>query len=152
MVSNYSENFYNIIIYISLLKNKSVNFLYNLYEGKINEVNRIKEKDKSIFNHLYNLTLDPTHIIDNIYLGNAYNSSNEYTLKKFGIEKIINMTSEIPCSFPDDKEYLQVPIRDTRDNFVEKYLLESMNFIHKNSTKQILIHCYMGLKTVQNRF
>ena len=114
-------------------------------KGKNNEVNRVFHNQKmSIIDHVSELRRDPTYVIDNIYLGNSYNSTNIYTLKKFGIEKVINVTQEIPCRFVNQIEYFVIPIRDTRDNFIEKYLEKSYEFIEKHKQYKILIHCYMG--------
>ena len=39
---------------------------------------------------------------------------------------------------------MRIPIRDTRDNFIEKYFQNSLQFINKHNNKKILVHCYMG--------
>lgn len=134
---------YQLIILLSVFKIKSIYHVSNYLGGKSNEVKRTDEKKMSMYQHIGNLSLEPSFMIDNLFLGNAVNSQNEYTIKKFGIEKIINVTEELPCVF-DDLEYLQIPIRDTRDNFIEKYLPDTIDFIEKHKNKQILVHCYMG--------
>jgi hypothetical protein len=117
---------YNIYIFLELLKIKGFNYINGVLKGNTNEVDRVfHNKHMLLIDHVNELIQDPTYVIDNIYLGNSYNSTNIYTLKKFGIEKIINVTQEIPCSFSDQIEYLVIPIRDTRDNFIEKYLEKS---------------------------
>ena len=137
--------FYNIITFITLIKTKGIHYVSSVMRGNTNEVKRIyPNKKMNLIEHVKHLTDDPSYIIDNLYLGNSYNSSNIYTLKKFGIEKIVNATKEIPCSFPDEIEYFQIPIRDTRDNFIDKYLESSYQFIEKNKKHNILVHCYMG--------
>ena len=135
---------YHIIVYLSLIKIKGYHYIKTVYEGKNTEVKRIRTNEETAVSHFKNLAKDPTHIIDNIFLGNSFNSSNILTLKKFGIEKIINVTQEIPNSFEDEIEYLRVPIRDTRDNFIETHLEDTYNFIMKNNKHQLLVHCYMG--------
>ncbi len=142
---SYMDNnyLYNIIVFVSILKIKGVNFINEYIQGKTHQVKRISKINGSISNHLDNLSKEPSYIIDNLYLGNAYNSNNIITIKKYGIEKIINVTKEIPNSFPEI-EYLKINIRDTRDNFIEEYLDKTYKFILDNSKKMILIHCYMG--------
>ena len=50
----------------------------------------------------------PTHIIDNIYLGNAYNAAYYYGLKKNNIKMIINVTKEISKYYPEYFTYYQL--------------------------------------------
>lgn len=138
------DYFYHVIVYLSLMKVKSYHWFQTFYEGKNTQVKRLRENEETVISHFQNLAKDPTHIIDNIYLGNSFNSSNILTLKKFGIEKIVNVTQEIPNSFEQEIEYLRIPVRDTRDNFIETYLETSCNFIVKNKKHQVLVHCYMG--------
>ena len=138
-----NSNFYNLWILLKIFGYKGYYFINTYFKGITNEVDRKKENSINIYNHLNELCSDPNYIIDNIYLGSSYNSSNSNILKKFSIEKIINVTQEIPCEF-DTIDYLRIPIRDTRDNFIETYLEESYQFIINNYKHQILIHCYMG--------
>lgn len=137
------SNFYNIWVLLKIMGHKSLYYVNTFLNGNNNDVSRYDEESVSLFNHLNYLCTDPTFIIDNIYLGSSYNSNNIYTIQKFGIEKIINVTQEIPSLFPEI-EYLRIPIRDTRDSFIENYLENSYQFITKNNKHQILIHCYMG--------
>ena len=53
-----------------------------------------------------------THVIDNIYLGNACNASYYYKLKESDIKLIINVTTEIPNYFKNDFEYFNISIND----------------------------------------
>jgi len=87
---------------------------------------------------------EPTHIIDNIYLGSAYNAANYTQLKDKGIEIIINMTSEIDEYFPNDFIYKKFPLRDNGIDDVGVYLNEIIGYVKENKNKNILIHCKMG--------
>ena len=45
------------------------------------------------------ITLDPTHIIDNIYIGSEYNSADIDKLKELNIKTILNVAEECKCYF-----------------------------------------------------
>ena len=92
---------------------------------------------------------DPIHIIDNIYLGSAFNAASYYKLEKYNIKTIINVTSEISNYYPDNFEYKNYLILDINEDSIEGYLEDSYNYINKNlypieDNKNILIHCFMG--------
>ena len=55
----------------------------------------------STYEQLVSFFEPPTHIIDNIYLGNAYNAAYYYGLKKNNIKMIINVTKEISKYYPE---------------------------------------------------
>ena len=90
---------------------------------------------------------EPTLIIDNIYLGSAYNAASISTLKRLNINVIINATTEIRNYFPDDFTYYKYSLYDNNECSINKYLEDSFNTIkhHQNNTSgNILIHCFMG--------
>lgn len=86
----------------------------------------------------------PTHIIDNIYLGSAYNAANYHQLSNLGIEIVINVTKEISMYFPEEYEYKKLELYDNDKDDIEKYLEESYEYIKRNKHKKIFIHCKMG--------
>jgi len=89
----------------------------------------------------------PTHIVDNIYLGSAFNAASYQTLKNLNIKVIINATSEISEYYPNDFTYLRYSIYDNNKQSIKKYLEEAYNnilFYQKNNTGNILIHCFVG--------
>ncbi len=92
----------------------------------------------------------PSHIIDNIYIGSAFNAAHYATLKELNIKVIINVSYELSKYHqkykPTDFIYHQYTIHD--DN---KYSISKKKFdeIYKTITKydknvNILLHCYMG--------
>ena len=87
---------------------------------------------------------DPSHIIDNIYLGSAFNVSSVDTLNKYEIKRILNVTKEIPCMFPEQFTYKSIQVKDTRDSFLDAHLEDAYQFIIKSPEKQVIVHCYMG--------
>lgn len=89
----------------------------------------------------------PTHIIDNIYLGSAFNAASYYVLKELNIKTIVNVTKEISHYYPTEFEYIRFDIYDNNEQSIAKYLDQSYQYIieqQKAHTGNILVHCYMG--------
>jgi hypothetical protein len=91
---------------------------------------------------------EPTHIIDNIYLGSAINASHYKTLKDRNIGLVINMTHELSNYYPDNIEYYNLPLYDDNSQSIKKYLNDSYEkitqFQENNPESNIFIHCFMG--------
>jgi protein tyrosine/serine phosphatase len=90
----------------------------------------------------------PTHIIDNIYLGSAYNASNYDSMEQINIGFIINMTSEISNYHCDQIIYKKYPIYDNNSESIKPYLEkiydQIISYQELNNNKNIFIHCFMG--------
>lgn len=89
----------------------------------------------------------PTHVVDNIYIGSAFNAASYYDLINQNIKVVINVTKEISEYYPDEFIYLNYDIYDNNDDSICKYLEKAYKDIkkHQKETKgNILIHCYMG--------
>lgn len=158
--NNYSYYFNNVLSYFRVFKQKSIQYLYIkflLYQKNCNlqRLNNFTNTTrmipnqpitKRISNHFSNMVLEPSHIIDNIYLGNAYNASNVNTIRKYNIECVINVTFEIPNYFENGGiEYFNIEILDNDDHNFTKYQFDNvLNFLNRYQHKNILIHCYMG--------
>jgi len=108
---------------------------------------------KSVIENYFNFVLDPTLVYTdkttqiNLYLGSAYNSACYYTLKKYNIKYIINVSIEISNYYPGEIVYYNIPIKDNNNESINEYLTEShikiKEFI-ENKNGNILVHCYMG--------
>ena len=89
-MSEYLNQFYNLWILTNLIKVKGTYFIGNFLNGNTRDVDRIIETEGNVISHIYqhisNLVGEPSHIIDNIYLGSAFNVSSLEGLNKFGIE------------------------------------------------------------------
>jgi hypothetical protein len=87
----------------------------------------------------------PTHIVDNIYLGSAFNAASYSTLKAFHIKNIINVTQEITPYFNHYNEfnYKVYKLYDNNNDDINIYLDDSYEYIN-NCSENILVHCYMG--------
>ena len=141
---------------ISIIFDRSGDFLKNIFVSTDNDI--VDEKNKTYKKRLFTpipyLTQlewfysEPTHIIDNIYLGSAINASHYNTLKDRDIGLLINMTYEISNYFPKDFEYINFPLYDNNSQSIKNYLIESydkiIEFQMNNRSKNILIHCFMG--------
>ena len=96
----------------------------------------------------------PTYIIDNIYLGNVLNASNDSIITKLNITAILNITEEIPNYYGDeinypgiynDKiNYHTVRIKDINNGDISTEFKGIIDFFNNNKDKNILIHCFMG--------
>lgn len=139
-----------------MIKDKAI-FMYLEYLGNeethiIDHVDRIDviETNDGFLNAFKNLFIEPTKIVDNIYLGNAYNASNFNQLDELNINTIINVTNEIPNYFDNIQEYdyLKININDTNSDSIKNFFDESNQYIkdiqQQKPDKNILIHCYMG--------
>jgi hypothetical protein len=108
--------------------------------------NRIYEQ-LSIIEQLGWFFTEPTHIIDNIYIGSAHNAANKNLLNRLHIKYVINVTAEITNYFEDEIEYANYTICDDNKQSIFNYLDESYikikDFQRKNNGF-ILIHCFMG--------
>ena len=90
---------------------------------------------------------EPTFIIDNIYLGSAFNAASYDCLISYDIKLVINVTSEITNYYPDTFSYLRYDLYDNNNQSIEKYLEDAYQNIiefQKDHDGNIFIHCYMG--------
>ena len=124
---------------------------YMFIEEKSGNVIRYQENTDSSFQKCINYLDDPVNIIDNIYIGNAYNAANYDLLKSLNIGLIINVTKEIQNYFPENFEYFNIEVLDSnveslKDTFSS--VLDSIEKFNKkknaDENKNILIHCYYG--------
>lgn len=103
---------------------------------------------KSKLEQIQTFFSEPTYIIDNIFLGSAFNASNYNSLKQNNIGLIINMTNEISNYYVDEIIYKKYGLYDNNKEPITQYLEQTfkdiIEFQHKYPNKNILIHCFMG--------
>ena len=87
----------------------------------------------TLINHVSSLTLEPTEIVPGLYLGNAYNAANFSTLEYYNIKHIINISTELPNTFPNQFNYLQIRIKDDNQHHIYEYIPE---IIEENGKKK----------------
>jgi len=86
---------------------------------------------------------DPDLVIDNIYLGSAYNAADYQWLKDTQIKTIVNATHGISNYYPSEFGYH----RFAADDLESGSLLEHYDKFYeavKDSSGLILVHCYAG--------
>jgi len=83
-------------------------------------------------------------INDRLFLGNISHSLSKTVLKILGVRRIINISQEIPCSFPDEFEYYHIKISDHPKENLYKYFDEVCQFI-ESSPGPVFVHCRMGI-------
>jgi protein-tyrosine phosphatase len=112
------------------------------------KTHRMNQEKVSIAGSLYYFTFPMTKITNRIYLGNAYNSRDYYELSKANVGLIINCTTEFPNYFPEEFEYVQVPVQDIPNESLTNYFPVVTQKIHtylqENPEKNVFIHCFMG--------
>jgi predicted protein tyrosine phosphatase len=102
---------------------------------------------QSIYEHISAPIRSMVHIIDNIYIGNAYNASNYTYLMENNIKCIVNATDEIDNYFEYDKNLSYLKLNGVLDNSsssIKNYFNDFIKFIEENKEHNMLIHCYMG--------
>mmetsp|Transcript_80800 Transcript_80800/g.158644 ORF Transcript_80800/g.158644 Transcript_80800/m.158644 type:complete len:428 (+) Transcript_80800:159-1442(+) len=89
---------------------------------------------------------DLTEVLPWLLLGRREVSSNQSLLLQHGVTHILNMTSDIPCAFPNTFIYQRVPIKDNLKADIASHFATIINFI-KRAEKckgRILVHCTIG--------
>lgn len=123
---------------VKILFDKSIDY----FNTESHKVKRIYPK-YSYINQYTSFFKKPTHIIDNIYLGSAFNSACYYQLINLKITTIINITKELTNHYPYDFIYHKYAIHDNDLDNINIYLTDIYNQII-NTSGNILIHCFMG--------
>jgi protein-tyrosine phosphatase len=134
-----------VFYYTRMLCGKSYDYIINNSNKK---TLRMEESHNNIVKQLYNLASNPTNIIDNIYLGNAFNACDYSNLNKNNIKLIVNCTEEIPNYYPENFNYIKISIRDYNDvsilDKIEDTIMKINSYLLNNQMNSVLIHCYMG--------
>ena len=117
------------------------------YEYNNSNIERIYEEE-SLYNKINYWFSEPTKIIDNLYLGSAFNAASFYKLKNNNIKLIINVTNSISKYYPDDFQYLKYEIEDNNNDSISEFLVNSYinikRFQKNNPESNILVHCFAG--------
>ena len=135
-----------IISPIKVFFDKSYEYLF---KNKADDQQIIRYYDKqNLKKKIYSFFSEATHVIDNIYLGNARNAADFFYLSSNNFGLIINVTNEISIYYPDNFKYLNYKINDNNLDEIKEYLEDSYEKINKYKSlfpnKKILIHCFMG--------
>eukprot|EP01134_Creolimax_fragrantissima_P001406 CFRG1406T1 len=96
-----------------------------------------------------NMQMEPTEVLDYLYLGNKRNSADIDNLKNLGITHVLNVAKE--CTQPLEKslglQYKNVPLLDSTEEDILSILEETIRFIDdaKLSSGKVLVHCVGGI-------
>ena len=135
---------YNTTYYIYTIVRVLTLKLYTLSD-QYNSTVVVRQYPRVSFSRLVKSIFDtPSHIIDNLYLGNSYNASNYDILKENKFDIIINATDYIPNYFENDFTYKKYDIKDDENARISLILIDSYNYININNHKKIFVHCYAG--------
>jgi hypothetical protein len=74
---------------------------------------------------------DLTEVLPWLLLGRREMSTNQATLLQMGVTHILNMTSDLPCLFPNTFVYQRVPIKDSMKADIAQYFPTIINFIKR---------------------
>ncbi|MHB1952925.1 MAG: dual specificity protein phosphatase family protein [Sulfobacillus sp.] len=85
----------------------------------------------------------PTHIIDNVFLGSAYNAASQEDLRDKDITTILNVTKEIHNYFPEQFDYRRYLVSDDNQEEIAEFLEDAYQGIC-NAEGNVLVHCYLG--------
>lgn len=117
-----------------------------LYENENNSLRIYPES--TYYNEYSTFYSNPTYIIDNIYLGSAFNAASSEILNELNIKLIINATVEISNYYPEEYQYIRYKLYDNNKQSIKKYLEQAFKDIkdyqNNNNNGNILIHCFMG--------
>jgi protein-tyrosine phosphatase len=137
---------YKFYCYSNTLISKSLSYISN--PSKDIKTQRLKETNKNIVKNLYDFSYSMTEIIPRVYLGNAYNARDYYSLKNKNIKLIVNCTKEFPNNFENEFQYINVSILDENNTDISSYFDSTTDKINEVLTNDpsstILIHCFMG--------
>lgn len=144
--------FYDNFAFGRAIKDKVISYVYDFANDSLPQPTERLEPNQSpnLYREFIELSMEPTLITNHIYLGNAYNAANFEQLKDLNIGLIVNITEEIPTYFPNDFQYINLPIRDINNADIKPQLELIIDKIYDyiinpdNNEKNVLVHCYKG--------
>jgi len=86
-----------------------------------------------------------SEIIKNkLYLGNFVHSMSLLLLTTLGIKRIVNVTDDLSCMYPNIFEYYHLKVDDKPSELILHHFDEIYKFIDE-SPGPVLVHCRMGI-------
>lgn len=131
-----------LLLTARVMKDKAWYSIWNI--GDFQSVDRCypNEGYYSSLGHL--LGLPANHIIDNLYIGSAFNAADYNWLKANQIDIIVNVTPSISNYYEKKVEYHNYQIKDLNDADLGPFYEKFYNLVEKNPKRRILIHCFAG--------
>lgn len=90
------------------------------------------------------LTQTPTHVIDHLYLGSAFNAADYDWLKANDIDIVINVAPGISNWYPDDFKYYNINVEDLNQASMKPHFEAFYRLVTDNPGKKIFVHCFAG--------
>tara|TARA_R100001163_G_C5067592_1_gene206856 strand:+ start:541 stop:1317 length:777 start_codon:yes stop_codon:yes gene_type:complete len=90
------------------------------------------------------LSQEPTHIIDNLYLGSAFNAADYTWLTNNHIDIVINVAPGISNFYNDQFEYYNINVEDLAQASMLPHFEAFYNLVENNQDKKIFVHCFAG--------
>lgn len=88
-------------------------------------------------------------ITDRVYLGNYDFASDRERLQRSGITSILVCGSSLTQHFPNDFNYLQLPVEDKTEQDLSRYFSMAWDFIENELSKspesKVFVHCHAGV-------
>jgi protein-tyrosine phosphatase len=101
--------------------------------------------NESYYSNISNLiSQSATHVIDNLYLGSAFNAVDYTWLKLNEIKMIINVAPGISNFYPNEFEYYNIDVEDLNNATMIPHFEAFYRLITQNPDKRIFVHCFAG--------
>ena len=85
-------------------------------------------------------------ILPNIYISNEYFPSKKEELVSRNIRRVINVTDSCLNYFPEDFQYLRIPIKDSVGANIKTHFRDAAAFIEEGIKEGgVLVHCSAGI-------
>ena len=105
---------------------------------------------------MYNLFTNPTHIIDNIYIGNVYDAHNIDKLNKLNIKNVIsavtgfdniydNSFNHLSLNLIDNEEQNIIHYFEITNHYIDNIISKNISSDLEENKQKILIHCICGV-------
>lgn len=142
-VSVYHSYYEKCLIISRVLKDRCMHLIWNfdLFE----QVPRVYP-ETSYYKNWFDVLSEPDHIIDNIWVGSAFNAADDKWLMANNIKVVINVTKCIGNYFPSYFTYYQYPVEDLNGESISNYFNNFYRTVvmHRDRGERMLVHCYAG--------
>jgi protein-tyrosine phosphatase len=140
---DYAKSYFDYIYLTSrVLKDK---VWYGLWHFDLFEKVDRCYANESYYSNISNLiSQSATHVIDNIYLGSAFNAVDYTWLKLNKIDIIVNVAPGISNFYPDEFQYYNINVEDLNNASMMPHFEAFYRLLEQNPTKRVFVHCFAG--------
>lgn len=90
-----------------------------------------------------------SQILDHLFIGNQRDASSRESLAQLGVTHVLNVTSNLPCSFKSDSSlvYRRLAASDSCSQNLREFFPQAINFIEeaRSVNGKVLVHCQAGV-------